>query len=283
MTGILSLQLESEQLMLRIQDFKILNSEQSLTEKEPVLVLIAGDASDRKFFRLLNDPIGAICMQFPKCEGGYGGDPISWIGMHSALTQMELPIPKIIEIDETNACIWTEDLGDTFLNSTLVEPILDIKNPNCLEAINYYKESLLLLIKAQYPKRKIDHPAANRFFDFEKLYYELNFFVTHFLNGFMNLNIAEENENNIGLYDDLKLLAKKLDSCERVLCHRDYHVRNIMLKSNKIYWIDFQDARMGPHSYDVVSLIRDSYVNITWETRKHLFSFYLDNMNKLNH
>ena len=98
MTGILSIQLESEQLMLRIHDFKILNSEQSITEKEPVLVLIAGDASDRKFFRLINDPISAICMQFPKWEGGYGGDPISWIGMHTALTQMELPIPKIMPV-----------------------------------------------------------------------------------------------------------------------------------------------------------------------------------------
>mgnify|MGYP000452784728 CR=1 FL=1 len=84
----------------------------------------------------------------------------------------------------------------------------------------------------------------------------------------------EDNPDYKGLYEDLNLLAKKLDACERVLCHRDYHVRNIMLKNEKIYWIDFQDARMGPHSYDVVSLVRDSYVNITWETRKNLFSYY---------
>lgn len=279
MTGILSIDMKSDQLMLRIQDFKILNPEQVVASKDPVLVLIAGDASDRKFFRLINDPKRAICMQFPKWEGGYGGDPISWIGMHTALTQMELPIPKIIEIDETNACIWTEDLGDTFLNSTLVEPILDIKNPNCQKSLNYYKESLSLLIQAQYPKRKIDHPAANRFFNFEKLFFELNFFVTHFLNGFMNLNINDQQPENKGLFEDLKLLAKKLDTYEKVLCHRDYHVRNIMVKNDKIYWIDFQDARMGPHSYDVVSLVRDSYVRITWETRKHLFTHYLENMN----
>jgi len=233
MTGIISHQLESKQLMLRIQDFKIFNSVQTITEKEPVLVLIAGDASDRKFLRLINDPNGAICMQFPKWEGGYGGDPISWIGMHSALSQMDLPVPNIIEIDETNSCIWTEDLGDAFLNSALMEPILDLNNPNCFKSINYYKESLLLLIKAQYPKSKIDHPAINRFFDFDKLFYELNFFVTHFLNDFLNLNISEDKPEFKGLFDDLKLLAKKLDLCDRVLCHRDYHVRNIMLKNEK--------------------------------------------------
>lgn len=286
MTGNLSIVLGSDQLMLRIQDFKILNPDQTVAYKEPVLVLIAGDASDRKFFRLINDPIGAICMQFPKWEGGYGGDPISWIGMHTALTQMELPIPKIIEIDETNSCIWTEDLGDTFLNSTLVEPILDLDNPKCQKSINYYKESISLLVQAQYPKIKIDHPAINRHFDFEKLFYELNFFVTHFLNGFLNLNIDENKPECKGLFEDLRLLAKKLDACERVLCHRDYHVRNIMVKNDKIYWIDFQDARMGPHSYDVVSLVRDSYVRITWKTRKYLFGHYLEKVNaarEINH
>lgn len=279
MSGIFPLSLESEHLMLRIQDFKIINSDQIPSHPESVLILIAGDASDRKFFRLKNNEISAICMQFPKWEGGYGGDPISWIGMHNALSKMDLPIPKIIEIDETNACIWTEDLGDVFLTSIVNENILDIDNQNSKQAIHYYKEALNLLIKAQYPKTKIDHPAINRFFDYEKLYFELNFFVHHFLNGFLNLNISEENKEYTNLFQDLKLLCKKLDSCERVLCHRDYHVRNIMLKEGRLFWIDFQDARMGPHSYDVVSLVRDSYVKINWKTRKHLFEYYLEKVN----
>ncbi|WGL61452.1 phosphotransferase [Pigmentibacter sp. JX0631] len=281
MSGTFTLPLESEQLMLRIQDFKIINSDQIHTIQEPVLILIAGDASDRKFFRLINKEISAICMQFPKWEGGYGGDPISWIGMHNALSKMELPVPKIIEIDETNSCIWTEDLGDIFLTSIINDEILDIDDHKCNQAINYYKQALDLLIKAQYPQVKIDHPAINRFFDYEKLYYEMNFFITHFLNGFLNLNVSEENLEYINLYQDLKLLCKKLDSCERVLCHRDYHVRNIMLKDKDLYWIDFQDARMGPHAYDVVSLVRDSYVQITWKTRKHLYDYYIEKLNKI--
>ncbi|WP_158998818.1 aminoglycoside phosphotransferase family protein [Pigmentibacter ruber] len=281
MSGTFTLPLESEQLMLRIQDFKIINSDQIHSNHEPVLILIAGDASDRKFFRLLGKEISAICMQFPKWEGGYGGDPISWIGMHNALSKMGLPVPKVIEIDETNSCIWTEDLGDIFLTSILSEEKLDIDNPNCNEPINYYKKALDLLIKAQYPDIKIDHPAINRFFDFEKLYYELNFFITHFLNGFLNLNISEDNPDYNNFYQDLKLLCKKLDSCERVLCHRDYHVRNIMLKDNELFWIDFQDARMGPHSYDVVSLVRDSYVKITWKTRQYFYDYYIENLNKV--
>ena len=247
---------------------------------EPTLQLIAGDASDRKFFRRVNSKEGnAICMQFPKWEGGYGGDPISWIGMHNALIKMGLPLPDILDIDETNACIWTEDLGNDFLSSVIGQEVLDLHNPECGPALEYYKNALSLLVKVQYPDVVIDHPALNRFFDFEKLYYEMNFFVTHFLNGLLNLGVEESNKKWAGLFEDFKLLCKKLDSCDRVLCHRDYHVRNIMIKVKKIYWIDFQDARMGPHTYDVVSLIRDSYVYITWETRDKLFAHYLNELN----
>ena len=79
--------------------------------------------------------------------------------------------------------------------------------------------------------------------------YTLNLiFLFIILNGFLNLNISEENKEYTNLFQDLKLLCKKLDSCERVFCHRDYHVRNIMLKKDALFWIDFQDARMGPHS-----------------------------------
>ncbi len=48
-----------------------------------------------------------------------------------------------------------------------------------------------------------------------------------------------------------------------MLCHRDYHSRNLMLHRGELYIIDFQDARMGPDTYDLVSLLRDSYVDLT--------------------
>ena len=47
-----------------------------------------------------------------------------------------------------------------------------------------------------------------------------------------------------------------------MLCHRDYHSRNLMLHDEPLYIIDFQDARMGPDTYDLASLLRDSYVDL---------------------
>ena len=60
-----------------------------------------------------------------------------------------------------------------------------------------------------------------------------------------------------------------------MLCHRDYHSRNLMPHRGVLYIIDFQDARMGPDTYDLASLLRDSYVDFTEETVDELIAFFL--------
>jgi N-acetylmuramate 1-kinase len=60
-----------------------------------------------------------------------------------------------------------------------------------------------------------------------------------------------------------------------VLCHRDYHSRNLMLHESQLYMIDFQDARMGPDTYDLASLLRDSYVDITDRDLDELIAYFL--------
>jgi len=72
------------------------------------------------------------------------------------------------------------------------------------------------------------------------------------------------------LDDHLELAAEP-----RVLCHRDYHSRNLMLHEGSLYIIDFQDARMGPDTYDLASLLRDSYVDITDRELDELIAYFL--------
>ena len=60
-----------------------------------------------------------------------------------------------------------------------------------------------------------------------------------------------------------------------MLCHRDYHSRNLMLHDGSLYIIDFQDARMGPDTYDLVSLLRDSYVDIDDRELDELIAYFL--------
>ena len=60
-----------------------------------------------------------------------------------------------------------------------------------------------------------------------------------------------------------------------MLCHRDYHSRNLMLTGGRLCIIDFQDARMGPDTYDLASLLRDSYVDISGNTLDEFIAYFL--------
>src|SRR5262249_37939035 len=71
-------------------------------------------------------------------------------------------------------------------------------------------------------------------------------------------------------------VAAELAAEPRVLCHRDYHSRNLMVRDGRLYVIDFQDARMGPDTYDLVSLLRDSYVDITEQEVAELIEYFLE-------
>jgi N-acetylmuramate 1-kinase len=264
-------------------DFRAVYSahEKGTSSPDGALKLIAGDASDRKFFRLESNQISAICMKFPKWEGGYGGDPMSWLGMQSALIGIGIPVPRILFVDEQNACIWTEDFGDHFLNYRLGERTLDMNDPECKATFNLYREALDLLVQVQYPRSQLfSHPAQNRAFDFEKLSFEMNFFVTHFIEGWLGLKFDRNTGVTAEISRELDGLCTMLHGAERVLCHRDYHVRNVMVTSGQLKWIDFQDARMGPHTYDVVSLVRDSYTRIKPSTRLALIQYYGHKLNE---
>ena len=98
-------------------------------------------------------------------------------------------------------------------------------------------------------------------FDVEKLGFELHFFRTHFVEG--HRGYALPAELSTALDEECAAVIGALASEPRVLCHRDYHSRNLMVQHGRLCVIDFQDARLGPDTYDLVSLLRDAYVDLT--------------------
>jgi aminoglycoside/choline kinase family phosphotransferase len=86
----------------------------------------------------------------------------------------------------------------------------------------------------------------------------MNFFLEHFVSGFL-----AKPEPEAALLDSLLKLARIVAAHPRVLCHRDFHCRNLMvLPDQSLAMVDIQDARWGPDTYDVASLVRDAYVDI---------------------
>jgi aminoglycoside/choline kinase family phosphotransferase len=110
-------------------------------------------------------------------------------------------------------------------------------------------------------------------FDVEKLTWELDFFVQHFLEGYHG--VALGSAERAALAEEWSAIATELAAEPRVVCHRDYHSRNLMVHRGRLYMIDFQDARLGPDTYDLASLLRDSYVDVTEPELDQLIACFL--------
>ena len=119
-------------------------------------------------------------------------------------------------------------------------------------------------------------PAYSLQFDVKKLMWEMDFMIKHYIKGFLNQELKPDVE--IKIRATLTELCQTLAEEEKVFVHRDYHSRNLMIRRESLMLIDFQDARMGPRQYDLVSLLKDSYIVLEEETRNELLSYYLHRM-----
>ena len=140
-----------------------------------------------------------------------------------------------------------------------------------------YRQAVTFIETLQRRGRELESPDYLPYriaFDVEKLTWELQFFAKHFLDGYRGASLSPA-ERGGALAPSLRAIVEELAAEPRVLCHRDYHSRNLMLHEGSLYIIDFQDARMGPDTYDLVSLLRDSYVDFTEPHVEELIAFFL--------
>ena len=139
-----------------------------------------------------------------------------------------------------------------------------------------YREAVTLITTIQHRGRELASPDYVPYgvaFDVEKLTWELRFFTKHFLEAYRGATLSDATRE--ALSEEYAAIADELAAEPRVLCHRDYHSRNLMLHDGRLYIIDFQDARMGPDTYDLVSLLRDSYVDFSEQQVEALIAFFL--------
>ncbi len=209
---------------------------------------LAGDASERQYFRYLSQSGEAVILTaYPE---PFDPDTFTYQQVYHLLREIGLPVPEIIALDGDLGIVLQEDLGDESLQDRLLTAAEQERGELLHQAIDH-----IVTIQQEGTKAlKPEYEASVLAFDEEKLNSELLFFHRHFLRGYRGLEVTKEET----LLEEFTRLSSELAGLPRLLCHRDYHVRNLMLKDGKIYIIDFQDARMGPPSYDVVSLLKDS-------------------------
>ena len=256
--------MSSSDLKQRIDSFL---TETGLTQKGASVVPLTGDASDRRYYRILLK--GAPSQVLAVHPGPIEFARLPFVNVAGLLREMDLPAPRIITHSDALGIIALEDLGDVTLQAHL-----GAASP--AEHAALYREAVALIASLQRRGAEFDSPSYVPYgiaFDEEKLTWELQFFIRHFLEAYRGAAFSVSSRQ--ALDAEFTALARELASEPRVLCHRDYHSRNLMLHDGRLHMIDFQDARMGPDTYDLASLLRDSYVDFTDAQVDELLAYFL--------
>ncbi|MEO7271687.1 MAG: phosphotransferase [Vicinamibacterales bacterium] len=238
-----------------------------LATRSPRVVPLTGDASDRRYFRILVQDSPSIVLSLYAAPFDF--DSLSFVNVARLLAQMPVPIPTVLGHAGELGVLALQDLGDVTLQAHLGAA-------TAAQHSALYREAVSLIATMQTrgeALRSDEYLPYGIAFDTDKLTWELDFFTRHFVEAYRGVTIPPE--SRAALKEEFDAIVRTLASEPRVLCHRDYHSRNLMLHEGRLHIIDFQDARMGPDTYDLVSLLRDSYVDLPDQTVAELVAYFL--------
>ena len=241
-----------------------------LAEVDAPIVPLTGDASNRRYVRVI--PRSGESFVLALYGKSFRSETLSFIKVASLLEQMEVSVPTVLEHATDLGVLALQDLGDVTLQAHL-------GTGSTSDHLAVYREAVDLITVIQRKGLAMAAPSILPFtvtFDVKKFMWELNYFAEHFLEGYRGVTLSDDARRGISL--EFQKLSEELASEPQVLCHRDYHSRNLMLHNERLYVIDFQDARMGPATYDLVSLLRDSYTDLSEETIEGLIDRFLVNV-----
>ncbi len=208
----------------------------------PTLVPVAGDASNRRYFRTRVNGVSYILVDAPPATEKNQ----AFLTVRALLSGAGVIVPALHAADLERGYLVLGDLGDRLLLAELA--------PDSVEA--HYRRAMDVLLRVASVDTRDTTLAA---YDATLLTEELSRFPTWFVEALLGLALdAGERALLQAVFD--RLVASALEQ-PRVLVHRDYHSRNLMPQSDGgLGVIDFQDAVVGPVTYDLASLLRDCYI-----------------------
>jgi len=205
--------------------------------------VLVGDASTRCYYRI-HSPFGpVVLMHMPE---PFEESNFPYLDNYELFRTAGLSLAEIYFMKPERGWVFLQDLGDhTYyeLNSTWNN---QVRAHYFLESVNQARQIATI------------QPRSTLTFDTEKLVWELEYFKRNFLERFRRIELSENEAQTLAAFS--YRLASELASEPRFFCHRDYHSRNLMVHKDQIYIVDFQDARLGPVTYDLASLCYDSYI-----------------------
>lgn len=240
---------------------------QSYTGEAPTSIEpLPGAGSNRKYFRLKGKE---------SLIGVYGTsteENRAFIYMARHFSQKGLPVPRILAEAADQSAYLQDDLGDISLFQFIKQGRESGNFSD--EKTNILKQTIRLLPQIQFEGNKemnfsYCYPLAT--FNHRSVLWDLNYFKYCFLKA-----TGLEFQENL-LEDDFERMADTLLQIEpQVFMYRDFQSRNIMIREEKPYFIDFQGGRKGPFYYDVASFLWQAKANYPDSLRQELLDEYLD-------
>ncbi|MGC3996043.1 MAG: phosphotransferase [Anaeromyxobacter sp.] len=179
-------------------------------------------------------------------------------------------VPAVERFEEAEGLMVLEDLGDDMLETRLLAG--DARAPLYERAIDQ-----LARLRAAAEARPEGCLAFTRAFDRDLYHWELMHFLEWGLEAWKGAALTPAERAVVD--DHFERIAQALAAEPRGFTHRDYQSRNLMvLPSGEQVVIDFQDALLGPRQYDLVALLRDSYVELDAPFIEAMLRRYLDQL-----
>ncbi|WP_242341117.1 MULTISPECIES: aminoglycoside phosphotransferase family protein [Anaeromyxobacter] len=237
---------------------------------------LAGHASLRSYWRVGAPPASHVVMVLPPDakpeEVTKGGAPAEnpFVDVQRYLASLGVRVPRILSFDEAEGLMVLEDLGDDMLETRLLAG--DPKAPLYERAVDQ-----LARLRAAAEARPAGSIAFTRSFDFDLYRWELDHFREWLLEAWKGATLTPGEREVVDR--DFDRIARALDAEPKGFTHRDYQSRNLMvLPGGEQAVIDFQDALLGPRQYDLVALLRDSYVELEGAFVEAMLRRYLDRL-----
>lgn len=209
----------------------------------PVLSMVAGDASHRRYFRLTLDASSYMLAEAPPATEKNE----AFLRVGKLLADAGIKVPAVLDVDLERGFLLLDDLGDRLLLPALDRTSVD----------DHYRRAFDVLAKMATIDTR--HAGLGEY-DLPLLGEELGRFREWFVQNLLGYELDAREQAVLGA-----LFARLIDSALQqpsVVVHRDFHSRNLMLMADDdLAVIDFQDAVVGPVTYDLVSLLRDCYIS----------------------
>ena len=223
--------------MSQLENWLLAISDYALSDIRPA----SSDASFRRYFRVTDHNTGQtyIVMDAPPDKEDCG----PFVHITGLLRGVHVNAPEIITMDLERGFLLLADLGD--------RQYLDQLDDS--SSVKLYGDALTALVNMQRIK---DHLPP---YDKQRLNDEMGLFEPWYLNRHLGIELDDQQKSLLRTVFDL--LVESALQQPQVFVHRDYHSRNLMLADdNNPGVIDYQDAVIGPVTYDLVSLFKDCYI-----------------------